>query len=226
MKKLNRKKIVFSLALVGMATAQIDCGGAQQNAATAPAPAPVAGSVGGLPAGCLPIGAPIGFNATNIYYNQLQVIAGNAGSGLTTTLNTPSSAGTVTIMSGGSGGAYSTLPGRPDGSISMNINLVGNPQAAVGVTSVASVVNATGVIMVSALKQAQILGSLYSYPGIQVPSPTVTTTSPLQSECVSAVAFNLHIGNAVAEGGTNQTLYNGYVYLQVNNSQVPVMLDF
>jgi hypothetical protein len=224
MSRSNIKKVAIALAITGFSAFLTGCGSAPPAGVLPPGAAAPYGGQYGMPAGCLPINGPIGFNANGIFFNGTTVKAGTLmGVADPNYYVTSSYTGTVTLMAGGAAGTYNTLPGRADGSMSMNIISGAAIAGQYNPNPTGAAVSATGYLNLSPAKQQQIMyGSGVGYQML----PTTPGAAPMTmtNYCVSALAFSLGIGNGTQFGGSATTLYNGVVVLSTTLG--PITLRF
>ena len=233
-------KLAVKLAITGSALLVSACGSAPS--ATPPGvvgPTAVNTNLSGMyPGGCVPVTQPIGFTATNAYFDANTVLAGNIpqvydspdpikATGMYSPygpIGVPN--GTVGISPGGAGGLYhtdNTPLAMTDGQVSMNITSMGAP------TQINIPATMTGSITISQAKQQAILssfglnanysnyypsyGNSFGYNGVPgMPQPGM----PNQQVCVTSVAVSLT--------HNMYDLYGGRVYLFLNNQQHGIYL--
>lgn len=197
---------------------------------------------------CVPITSPIAFTGTGISFDWANILGGSIPADPYAGRNQPITAGTITIAA-----ATTTPTGGPfqrsgvDGTISMNITqnttvpvptpyptmpntYPGYPYYPGGYQANqfgAAPASATGFVAISQMAQQDIVytmsGSssgttafpgLNYYPGYNTLPTTTTGTIP----CVSGMAIDV--------GHYYNTIYGGYVYLYMNNTQHGYKLYF
>lgn len=200
--------------------------GSNKNSSNAPVPLPA--PLPGVGGGCVPISSQIPFTGTGIFFDGDVIRGGAIPYGVAT--------GQMVIGGGITGGPYQRT--GVDGTISMNIIPNSVPAAApgaypvyppVGIPGGAGNANANGYLQISSVTQQDIYyqcqqggycaGYTGTYPGTYPPGtlPMPTTPTAIQM-CVSGIAIE-------AFQSKNQ-IYNGNVYLYLNNTQHGYKLFF
>jgi hypothetical protein len=213
----TKKKLLIwlrPLAIIGLAALMSACGSSPDDDARSPSPSRNPQTPKETTGTCVPLGQPIPFSGTDNYLDYYRVVGGSLPAGdLYWDKNREGQ-----MRVGGQStqqGAGAFLGYGVDGQITMNVTSA-QKQTQNQYYSATERVNVTGTLQLNAMAIQEITYELdyaFGHGGFQQTNHTGS-----QSYCVSGISMNL--------GYSGQHLYNGRVYLYINNTNRMVKVEF